>query len=372
MKNGKRNMKKRWIMMGFLALLILAAGILMWMGSSGKRDRQEAEKTAERMDTEEHDSVNTESDTSPEADGEKQDIPQSGQVGALSVRDGKLTDQNGDPVVLRGISTHGINWYPQYVNEETFRYLQETYGINVIRLAMYTAEYNGYCTGDDANRQKLKDTVAKGVECATDLGMYVIIDWHTLSDNNPLQNKEMAKDFFTEMSERYGDYDNVIYEICNEPNGTSWQDIKAYAEEMIPVIRENDADAVILVGTPNWCQYLGEAAEDPLTGENIMYTLHFYAGTHKEDLRNTAREAIDSKLPIFVSEFGICEASGNGNLDLESANAWMELLEENQISYVMWNLSNKDEASAFLKPGCEKLSGFTDEDLSDSAKWYVQ
>ena len=288
------------------------------------------------------------------------------------MKDGKLTDQNGDPVVLRGISTHGINWYPQYVNEETFRYLQETYGINVIRLAMYTAEYNGYCTGDDANRQTLKDTVKKGVECATDLGMYVIIDWHTLSDNNPLQNKEMAKDFFTEMSERYGDYDNVIYEICNEPNGTSWQDIKAYAEEMIPVIRENDADAVILVGTPNWCQYLGEAAEDPLTGENIMYTLHFYAGTHKEDLRNTTREAIDSKLPIFVSEFGICEASGNGNLDLESANAWMDLLEENQISYVMWNLSNKDEASAFLQPGCEKLSGFTDEDLSDSARWYVQ
>lgn len=365
-------MKKRWIMMGFLALLILAAGILMWMEPSGKRDRQETEETADRVDTEEYDSVNTDRDTSAEEDGEKQDLPQSGQVGALAVKDGKLTDQNGDPVVLRGISTHGINWYPQYVNEETFRYLQETYGINVIRLAMYTAEYNGYCTGDDANRQTLKDTVAKGVECATDLGMYVIIDWHTLSDSNPLQNKEMAKDFFTEMSERYGDYDNVIYEICNEPNGTSWQDIKAYAEEMIPVIRENDADAVILVGTPNWCQYLGEAAEDPLTGENIMYTLHFYAGTHKEDLRNTAREAIDSKLPIFVSEFGICEASGNGNLDLESANAWMELLEENQISYVMWNLSNKDEASAFLKPGCEKLSGFTDEDLSDSAKWYVQ
>ena len=147
--------------------------------------------------------------------------------------------------------------------------------------------------------------------------------------------------------------------------------MKKYAEEVIPIIRSNDKDAIILVGTPNWCQYLNDAADDPLTGDNIMYTLHFYAATHKDDLRSTLKSALDRKLPVFVSEFGICEASGNGNLDIASADAWIDLLEQNQISYVIWNLSNKDEACAFLKPDCQKTSGFTQDDLSEEGKWYI-
>lgn len=292
--------------------------------------------------------------------------------GALSVKDGKLVGQNGEPAVLRGISTHGLSWYPQYVNEASFRSLKEEYGINVIRLAMYTAEYNGYCTGDDANKQTLKNLITEGINHATNLGMYVIVDWHILSDSNPLQNKDQAKSFFAEISSQYQNYDNIIYEICNEPNGgTTWQDIKSYAGEVIPIIRSNDKDAIILVGTPNWSQFLNEAADDPISGDNIMYTLHFYAATHKDDLRNTLKSALDRKLPVFVSEFGICEASGSGNLDKDSANTWIDLLEKNQISYVLWNLSNKDEACALLKPDCQKTSDFTKDDLSEQGKWYV-
>ena len=291
--------------------------------------------------------------------------------GALSVKDGKLVGKDGNPAVLRGISTHGLSWYPQYVNEATFRSLKEDYGVNVVRLAMYTAEYNGYCTGDDNNRQALKNLITEGINHATNLGMYVIVDWHILSDNNPLQNKDQAKSFFAEISSNYQNYDNIIYEICNEPNNASWQDIKTYADEVIPIIRSNDKDAIILVGTPNWSQYLNEAADNPLSYDNIMYTLHFYAATHKDDLRNTLTAALDRKLPVFVSEFGICEASGNGNLDKDSANIWIDLLEKNQISYVLWNLSNKDEACAFLKPDCQKTSDFSEEDLSEEGKWYV-
>lgn len=291
--------------------------------------------------------------------------------GALSVKGGKLVGNNGKPAILHGISTHGINWFPQYVTSDTFKTLKENYGINVVRLAMYTSEYNGYCTGDENNKQTLKNVISEGINHATNLGMYVIVDWHTLTDNNPLQNKEEAKKFFDEISKQYKDSDNIIYEICNEPVNTSWQDVKQYAEEIIPIIRSNDKNAIILVGTPNWCQYLNEAAASPLDYDNVMYTLHFYAATHKDDLRNTLKNAVNQKLPIFVSEFGICEASGNGNIDITSANSWIDLLDQSQISYILWNLSNKNEACSFLKPDCQKISDFTDNDLSEEGKWYV-
>ncbi len=293
--------------------------------------------------------------------------------GALQVKGNRLSDQNGNPIQLKGISTHGLSWYPQYVNQDFFTQMRDEWNVEIVRLAMYTAEYNGYCVGDEANKQTLKNVIGEGVNHATNLGMYVIIDWHILSDSNPLQNKEEAKAFFAEMAERYQGYNNVIYEICNEPNsGASWSDIKAYANEVIPVIREKDSDAIILVGTPNWSQFVNEAAADPITGyDNIMYVLHFYADTHRDDLRNTMINAYNQGLPIFVSEFGICDASGNGANNIEEANKWIDLMDQNGISYCIWNLSNKDESSAFFKKDCTKSSGFTAEDLSEEALWYI-
>lgn len=294
--------------------------------------------------------------------------------GTLSVKGSQLLDKNGNVVQLRGVSTHGLSWYPQYATEESFRFMRDEWNINVVRLAMYTAEYNGYCVGDDNNRQVLKNVISEGVNAATNLGLYVIIDWHILSDSNPLQNKEQAIAFFDEMSSTYKGYDNVIYEICNEPNkGASWQDVKTYANEVIPVIRNNDQDAVILVGTTTWSQDVDLAQADPLTDfENIMYVCHFYAATHKDDLRTRVRQAAENGLPIFVSEFGICDASGNGEIDIAEADKWIELLNEKQISFVAWNLSNKEESSAFFKVHCNKTSGYLEEDLSDSAKWFIE
>ena len=162
----------------------------------------------------------------------------------------------------------------------------------------------------------------------------------------------------------------MLYEICNEPNGgTSWADVKAYAERIIPVIRENSPDAVVIVGTPTWSQDVDAAAANPLAFDNIMYALHFYAATHKDDLRAKAAAALDAGLPLFVTEFGICDASGNGAIDEEQADAWIAFLDERGVSYVMWNLSNKAESSAAFKPTCSKASGFEDADLSQSGAW---
>ncbi len=289
--------------------------------------------------------------------------------GALHVEGTQLTDSNGNAVQLRGISTHGLAWFPEYVNEACFRQLRDDWNVNVIRLAMYTAESGGYCT--DGDKDRLKALVKDGVEYATENDMYVIIDWHILSDSNPNTNIGEAESFFAEMSMEYADYNNVLYEICNEPNGgTGWGEIKSYAERIIRVIRSNDEDGIILIGTPNWSQYVDQAAADPITdADNIMYTLHFYAATHTDGLRNTMTAALDGGLPIFVSEYGICDASGSGAIDEEQAEQWVNLMNDYKVSYVAWNLSNKNETSAILNSGCSKTSDFTESDLSDSGKW---
>lgn len=291
-----------------------------------------------------------------------------GQHGALHVENGKLTDENGNTVQLYGMSTHGIAWFPQYINYDSFRTLRDDWNTNCIRLAMYTAEYGGYCAGGD--KEQLKQLVKDGVSYATELGMYVIVDWHILSDCDPNQNKDEAIAFFREMAEVFADNDNVLYEICNEPNGgTSWDSIKSYAEEVIPVIRAQKPDAVILVGTPTWSQEIDKAAASPLDDSNVMYTLHFYAGTHKDDLRNRLETYVQNGLPVFVSEFGMCDASGNGANDFDSTTKWLDLLNKYQISFCCWNLANKDESSSVFKASSTALSDWTDDDFNESGRW---
>lgn len=283
----------------------------------------------------------------------------------------ELVDENGDPIRLYGMSTHGIAWFPQYVSYDTFRTLRDDWSTNCVRLALYSDEYNGYSSGGD--QEELKSLVKNGIDYATELGMYVIVDWHVLHDQDPNVHREDALAFFQEISSLYSDNGNVLYEICNEPNGYStWDSVKSYANELIPVIRENDPDAVILVGTPTWCQNIDQAAASPLAFDNVMYTLHFYAATHTDDFRGRLEAAINNGLPIFISEFGMCDASGNGGNDFGQAEKWMDLIDKYNLSFFCWNLANKAETSCVLKSGCEKTADWTEEDLSESGRWITE
>ena len=343
------------------------------VAESDSNKESEASKDSDKDDDKVSDK---DADETPEKEEIKDtlssDLAVPSRCGALSVNGTQLVDQNGNPVQLRGISTHGLSWFPNFVDQNAFRQFREEWNVNIMRLAMYTHENGGYCT--DGNKENLKNIIYRGVQYATDNDMYVIIDWHVLQEQNPNVYKEEAKKFFSEMSEKYKDYDNVIYEICNEPNGgVGWSEVKSYAEEIIPIIRANDEKAIILVGTPNWSQRVDEAANDPITGyDNIMYTLHFYAATHKDDLRNTMVNAINAGLPVFVSEYGICDASGNGGLDKDSAQKWVDTMNSYGVSYICWALANKNESAALIKSSCSKTSGFDDNDLSESGKWLYQ
>ena len=288
---------------------------------------------------------------------------------ALHVEGTQLLNEAGTAVQLRGVSTHGLAWYPEYVNDECFAELHDTWGATVVRLALYTYESGGWCT--DGDQDALREVIDRGVSAAVAAGLYVIIDWHVLNECDPNVYVDEACVFFEEMTAAYADLPNVIYEICNEPNGSAtWDDVKAYAAEVLPVIRANAPGALVLVGTPNWSQYLDQAAADPIEDDdNLMYTLHFYAATHTDSLRQTLREAVEGGLPVFVSEYGICDASGAGAIDEDQADTWVDLMDELGVSYVAWNLSNKDEASAMIASSCTKTSGFDEDDLSACGQW---
>ena len=290
--------------------------------------------------------------------------------GRLSVKGTRLVNSQGRAVVLKGVSTHGINWFPQYVNKAAFKTLRDSWGVNCIRLAMYTEEYNGYCSG--GNQAELRKLINNGVKYATELGMYVIIDWHILSDGNPVKNKKQAMSFFKYMAKKYKNQNNIFYEICNEPNGgTSWNMIKSYASSVIKTIRKYDKKNIILVGTPTWSQDVDVAADSPIKGySNIMYTFHFYTATHGDSYRQKVQAAIQKGLPVFVSEFGISESSGNGRIDKNEANKWIQFLKKNKISYVCWSLCNKNESCSLLKSSCNRTGNFKKSDLSQAGLWY--
>ncbi len=360
-------MKKRWKILALTAVLSLQMALAQAAGSAVMAE--ETEQAGQEQQTQEAvGEVSAQADALESA-SQGNVLAAPSVTGALHVEGTHLMGSNGEQVQLRGASTHGLAWFPQYVNEEWFRQLHDEWKANVVRLAMYTAESGGYCT--DGDKEALKVLVKQGVQFATACDMYVIVDWHILSDLNPNVYIDEAKNFFSEMSHEFAGNDNVLYEICNEPNGgTDWPAIKTYAEQVIPVIRQNDEDAVIIVGTPNWSQFVDEAAADPITDQdNIMYTLHYYAATHKEDLRSRMVGAIDAGLPIFVTEYGICDASGNGALDIDQANQWIDTLDQYGVSYVAWNMANKDESSSIFLSSCGKTSGFTVDDLSESGKW---
>lgn len=299
---------------------------------------------------------------------------QAAKLPKLKVKGTQLVNAKGKAVQLKGVSTHGLSWYPEYVNQKAFTYMKKKWKINTVRLAMYTSEYNGYCAGSAANRKALEKRIDQGVKYAAKAGMYVIIDWHILSDGNPRTHEKEAVAFFKKMAAKYKNCTHVLYEICNEPNGgTTWGTIRTYAKKVIKAIRSRDKDAVILVGTPTWSQDVDLAAKNPLKGyKNVMYTLHFYAGTHGDYLRKKAQAALKAGLPLFVSEFGISDASGNGNLNMKEGNKWMAFLKKNKISYVAWNLSNKPESSALLKSSVKKTTGWKDRELSAWGKWFVK
>ena len=306
--------------------------------------------------------------------GQTKDVPYEdtpyGKHGALHVDGLQIKDKYDQPFTLRGASTHGMHWGDgeTFLNKTAFQNLRDEWGVNMVRLVSYVTQ-GGYT---DGAKDKLDKHIREGVSDLTDLGMYAIIDWHVHAEN-PNDKKSEAIQFFDTYSKKYKDQSNIIYEICNEPTGTPWNQIRPYAVDVIKTIRANDPDAIIVVGTNTWSQDVDEVATNggKLDDPNVMYTIHFYSGSHGESLREKVRTALKAGTPVFCTEFGVCDASGNGGFDLEEADRWIDFFEENGISYCCWSLSKKNESASMISPECSKVNGFTNEDLGGTGAWLI-
>jgi len=278
--------------------------------------------------------------------------------GKLSVSGTQLIDQNGNAVVLKGVSFGWHNFHPRFYNQEAVTWLANDWYCNVVRAAMGVEPEKGYLMSPDWSKEKIEAVIDGAIKN----DIYVIIDFHS----HGIQLKA-ALVFFEEMAKKYGNQPNVIYEIFNEPVKDSWTDVKNYSIEVIKKIREFDPDNVILVGSPHWDQDIHLVADDPLSGfSNLMYTVHFYAGTHGQSLRDRSDYALNKGIPIFVSECAGMEASGNGPINYSEWNKWMNWMAEKQISWVCWSVSDKNETCSMLNTSASTQGNWKPEDLKES------
>ncbi len=278
--------------------------------------------------------------------------------GKLSVQGAFMVNENGEPTVLRGVSYGWHNWWPRFYNKESVKWLAEDWKCTVVRAAMGVGPKGSYIDKKAWSKEKIEAVINGAIEA----GIYVIIDWHSHEIH-----QDEAVSFFSEMAEKYGDYPNVIYEIFNEPVHDSWEDVKAYSIEVIKAIREKDPDNIILVGCPHWDQDIHLVADDPITGfNNLMYTVHFYAATHKKELRDRGDYAIKKGIPIFVSESAAMKANGDGELDYKSWDKWIDWMEKNKISWITWSIADKNESCSMLKKSASDTGSWGENDLKES------
>jgi endoglucanase len=282
--------------------------------------------------------------------------------GALKVTGNKIVGKDNTPVQLRGMSFFWSQWMGKYYNNSCVKWLKDDWNCNVIRAAM-AVEEGGYLTNPELEKKKVFDLV----DAAIANGLYVIIDWH---DHHATDHLEEAKIFFAEVAQKYRDKPNVIYEPFNEPLQISWASaIKPYNQAIIDTIRHHDPDNLIICGTPTWSQDVDIAANDPLTGTNIAYTLHFYSGTHKQLLRDKAKVALNKGVALMVTEFGTTDATGDGFVNKEETALWLSFMDENKLSWCNWSVADKSESSAALVPGASANGGWLINQITSSGSF---
>ncbi|MBE1874327.1 glycoside hydrolase family 5 protein [Myceligenerans sp. TRM 65318] len=281
-----------------------------------------------------------------------------------------LCNEDGTRIQLRGMSTHGTQWFSQCVNDASLDTLAGDWNADVVRISTYVQE-GGY----ETDPERFTDLVHRYIDMLTARGMYAIVDWHMLDPGDPNVNLEHARTFFTAVAERHSGKNNVIYEVANEPHGVSWQTIKSYHEQIVPVIRAHDPDAVVLLGTRAWSS-LGESegsdesevVNDPVDASNVMYTFHFYAASHGQEYLNTLSRAAD-RIPMFITEFGTQNSAGEGANDFAMAQRYLDLAATKKISWVNWNFSDDHRSGAVLTPGSCAAGSYGTGSLKEAGLW---
>ena len=282
--------------------------------------------------------------------------------GKLKLVGNQLCSESGKPIQLRGWSTHG-SWYKSCYDDNQDFELMKSYGANVARIAMYVNQ------GDGVNEEWVKSCIDYTAQC----GMYCIVDWHItdgLATSYPNYHPETFFSKITSYVEQKG-YKHVLYEICSEPgidkagyhDSVVWSDIKKYTDIVLPVIAQNDPDAVVIVPTSHGCKNLAYPMAYPLDntyGLNVMYAFHYNA---VDDYRYIGfLQLAAAYLPVFVTEWSGSDSERKKDISIPLSDSLLKVcsgnnLDNQYISWCSWNFSDKgDNSSAFTGGGYNSRS----------------
>jgi endoglucanase len=279
--------------------------------------------------------------------------------GKLSVKGNKIIDKNGNPITLHGMSLYC--WAPQgtqFFNTSAINHLAQDWKCTVIRIAILPGAYRKDPTNEIHKVKTVMDAcIANGV--------YGMIDWHSMAGAQ--NDVASSQAFFSTLATAYGKTPNILYEPWNEPVQESWLVIKAYHEAIISKIRAIDPDNIIVCGSRHWDQECAEASQDPITSStNIAYSIHFYAATHRQSLRDNGATALKNGVALFASEYGTSSASGGGAYAPPETQLWWTWLDENSIGSANWSVAALGETSAAFQPGASATGPWTDAMLKPS------
>jgi endoglucanase len=354
-----RNLRRFWpLLAGTVASSAVAGGCLRQTPKNADAAGTAAPAAAEPKPRGKGSMLDTETSIPP-ASARTSPVARHGQ---LSVKGALMLDASAKPVTLRGQAFGWDNWWPQYYNASVVRWLWEDWCVDVVRPAMGIEPDGAFLSNPAASKQRIEAVIDGAIEA----GVYVIVDWHAHNLHQP-----EAVAFFSELAAKYGDKPNVIYEIFNEPEkDETWPQVKEYAAAVIGAIRKHDPDNIVIVGSPEWDQRIDLVAADPLSGQtNVMYSVHFYADTHRDWLRKRTQAAVDAGIPVIVSESSGPQASGQGQNNYTEWKAWIDFMEENHISWLNYSVSDKaGETCSILEPGGNPSGGWTAAELTESGE----
>jgi endoglucanase len=283
------------------------------------------------------------------------------QHGHLKVVGSQLQDEAGEPVQLKGVSSMWLNWEDDGYAEDltALRWMRNNWNLRVIRAAMGVEPDNAYLAYPDVAKEQLYQVVDHAIEA----GVYVIVDFHA---HKAYEHTDAAVEFFSEVAAKYAGVPNVIYEPFNEPIEVDWPTLKQYHEAVVAAIREQEPEAVIILGTTNYSQGVDVASKDPVAGTNLMYTLHFYACTHRGSFRQKGDAALANNVALFVTEWGATHADGgvDGLTCLDEAQLWIDWMNQRGISWSAWKLDGCTDSSCLLQGGAPLQGGWTNQYLN--------
>ena len=287
--------------------------------------------------------------------------------GRLAIDGTNIVNAEGEPVVLKGITSFGIQDCEDFFTHDTIKTLAEDWGCDVIRIAI---------TGDENSEGYLKDPekyfdmVCKICDMCSEQGVYVIVDWNVCYLEDYDENKDAAVDFFKRLSAIYTESPNIIYEVTNDPVLTEeieedtdeWEDIiKPFVTDVIEAVRENETENIIIVGTPERGLDVDIASDSALDYDNIAYACRFFTGSQGDALKEKIRTAIDNEVCVFVTEIGFCNDQLFGGVFRKASGPWLEFLGENKISWCNYAIGNDSSNSA-------NALDFSDENYTDEQR----